>query len=87
MKPPDLGESVPKVGTNAAAEATTMLNELVEAVAPLASVTLRVTGKVPVAAGVPEITPPVESDSPAGSELEVETSSSGAPPPLSTVKE
>ena len=87
MKPPDSGESVPRFGTNAAAEATTMLKELVEAVAPLASVTMSVTGNVPVAEGVPEIKPPVESESPAGSELEVETSRSAAPPPVRTVKE
>jgi hypothetical protein len=34
-----------------------MLKELVVAVAPLASVTVAVTAKVPAVVGVPEITP------------------------------
>ena len=48
---------VAKVGVNPGAGATTMLNELVVAVAPLASVTVAVTAKVPAVVGVPEISP------------------------------
>ena len=48
---------VPKRGSSPGAAATTMLNELVVAVAPLASVTVAVTAKVPAVVGVPEITP------------------------------
>jgi hypothetical protein len=55
-----------------------MLNELVVAVAPLASVTVAVTAKVPAVVGVPETTPELRV-SPAGKVLVVKVLASSPP--------
>jgi hypothetical protein len=62
-----------------------MLNELVVAVAPLASVTVAVTAKVPAVVGVPEITPELRV-SPAGKVLVVNVLPS-KPPEAESVSE
>ena len=74
-----------KVGFNPGAGATTMLNELVVAVAPLASVTVAVTATVPAVVGVPEITPELRV-SPAGKVLVVNVLPS-SPPEAESVSE
>ena len=70
----------PKVGTRPGAAATTKLNEVVVAVAPLASVAVTEIGKVPEEVGVPERTPEELRVTPVGKALEVEKLIGEAPP-------
>ena len=71
---------VPKVGVRPGAAATTKLNELVEAVAPLASVTVAMIAKVPDWVGVPESKPAELKVIPLGTMLAVEKVTGAAPP-------
>ena len=68
------------MGTSPGAAATTKLNELVEAVALLMSVTVTVIGKVPDWVGVPESTPAELRVIPVGKVLEVEKLNEARPP-------
>ena len=78
---------VPKVGVSPGAAATTKLNEEVEALAPLASVTLTVIGNVPDWVGVPESTPAELNVIPLGTTLAVENVRGVDPPDAERVKE
>jgi hypothetical protein len=62
---------VPKVATSPGAAATIRLKELLDAVAPLLSVTTAVIAKVPDWVGVPESTPEELKVIPVGKVLEV----------------
>ena len=59
------------MATNPGAAATTKLNELLDAVAPFASVTTAVIAKVPDWVGVPDSTPAELKVIPVGNVLEV----------------
>ena len=69
------------------AAATTRLNEDVEAVAPLASVTVAVIANVPDWVGVPESTPPELRVIPLGTTLAVAKVRGVDPPEAERVKE
>ena len=78
---------VAKVGVRPGAAATTRLNELVEAVALLASVTVAVIAKVPDWVGVPERTPAELRVIPFGTTLPVEKTLGVDPPVAARVNE
>ena len=71
-KPSSVETGVPKIAASPGAAPTTRSKELVEAVAPLASVTVAMIAKVPDWVGVPESTPAELKVIPLGTTLAVE---------------